>query len=138
MLALMCPGIVYAVDSLAGEVDPPPPQFGEPPMQGKTLDAEFRESLAPEIASGKVSVIRKPSLSASKLFKAGSLDMVFIDGNHAYPAPLKDIKAWTPKLRDGGLLCGHDAPDPGVQRCLGEAGIHGRGPDRIFYQEARQ
>lgn len=136
VLALMCPGTVYAVDSLKGEVDPPPVQFHAPPMEKTRLDQEFRESLADEIGSGKVTVIRRPSLSASKLFQAKSVGMVFIDANHTYPAPLKDIKAWKPKLKEGGLLCGHDAPDPGVEQSLNEVDFpHGRGPDRIWYAE---
>jgi hypothetical protein len=41
-------------------------------------------------------------------FDDGSLDMVYIDGCHEYACVVEDIKAWQPKLRNGGLLCGHD------------------------------
>ncbi len=41
-------------------------------------------------------------------FADSSLDFVFIDGNHTYPAVKNDIKLWTPKIRSGGILSGDD------------------------------
>lgn len=46
------------------------------------------------------------SLAASKIIADQSLDLVFIDANHAKVRD--DIIAWFPKVRVGGLLCGHD------------------------------
>lgn len=37
-----------------------------------------------------------------------SVDVIFIDGDHALDAVVADLRGWTPKIRDGGLLCGHD------------------------------
>lgn len=42
------------------------------------------------------------------LFKDQSLDFVYIDGNHAYSYVKADINMWWPKLKEGGLLLGHD------------------------------
>ena len=36
------------------------------------------------------------------------LDFVFIDADHTYKCVKKDIETWMPRVRKGGLLCGHD------------------------------
>lgn len=38
----------------------------------------------------------------------GSLDFVYIDGNHFYPAVKQDIDLWWPKVKSGGVIGGHD------------------------------
>lgn len=38
----------------------------------------------------------------------GSLDFVFIDGMHDYESVKQDIEDWTPKVRKGGIVSGHD------------------------------
>jgi len=38
----------------------------------------------------------------------GSLDYVFIDGDHAYEAVVFELRSWIPKLREGGIIAGHD------------------------------
>ena len=53
-------------------------------------------------------VMKLSSLEAASLFRDGYFDLVFIDGDHSYDAVIADIKAWIPKVRNGGILCGHD------------------------------
>jgi predicted O-methyltransferase YrrM len=36
------------------------------------------------------------------------VDVVFLDANHSYEEVCKDIQAWSPHVRPGGFLCGHD------------------------------
>ena len=36
------------------------------------------------------------------------LDFVYIDGNHMYDYVLNDIKLYSEKVKDGGLVAGHD------------------------------
>jgi hypothetical protein len=51
-------------------------------------------------------------------------DLIFIDATHSYEAAIADIRAWTPHVRKGGILCGHDyCPAwPGVKRAVQETG----------------
>ena len=62
------------------------------------------------------------SVPASKLYEDGSLDFVFLDGDHAYPSIRADIDAWRPKVRRGGILSGHDYTPlmPDVVRAVDE------------------
>ena len=34
--------------------------------------------------------------------------MVFIDADHSYRSTIEDVQVWFPKVRKGGMLCGHD------------------------------
>jgi len=52
--------------------------------------------------------MKMTSEEAAKEFDDGSLDFVFIDGNHAYEYVKQDIELWTPKVRTGGIVSGHD------------------------------
>jgi predicted O-methyltransferase YrrM len=49
-----------------------------------------------------------------------SLDLVFIDANHSYDYVKKDIIKYTPKLKENGLLTGHDIDYPGVNQAVNE------------------
>ena len=57
---------------------------------------------------GRFIVFRQPSLTASLEIPDGSLDFVYIDGNHEYDFAMLDTILWTPKVRDGGIISGHD------------------------------
>jgi predicted O-methyltransferase YrrM len=56
----------------------------------------------------RVTPLRMTSLEAAKKFEDGSLDCVYIDGEHTAAAVTADIEAWLPKVKPGGLLCGDD------------------------------
>jgi len=53
-------------------------------------------------------IIHDTSLNAAKNREDESLDFVFIDGEHSYKSVKEDIAAWTPKVRIGGIVSGHD------------------------------
>ena len=52
--------------------------------------------------------IKKSSVEAAKEFEDGSLDCVYVDAEHLYDYIRSDIQAWKDKIKDGGVLCGHD------------------------------
>jgi hypothetical protein len=63
------------------------------------------------------------SEKAADTFSDGCLDIVFIDAEHTENAVAADIKAWWPKVRYGGILCGHDyfQDSPGVVKAVDAA-----------------
>ena len=69
------------------------------------------------------------SVSKARNIEDGSLDFEFIDADHSHVGCLRDMMAYWPKLREGGLFCGHDyhkADCPGVTQAVGEFGeMHG-------------
>jgi len=48
------------------------------------------------------------SVNVASTIPNGSLDFVYIDGNHTLPYVIADIAAWAPKVRKGGIVAGHD------------------------------
>src|SRR5208337_1339867 len=131
-----CQGKVYAVDchyseTLRPYVDSLQHTFPEF-MQNVghflnlvPLEMDFVDAAAPGIIPPKV-------------------DMVFIDGDHAYASVLDDLKTWAPRARK--LICGHDLNNenkhdsPGVGEALEEFfGMQGvfRGPGSIWYMDVK-
>lgn len=53
-------------------------------------------------------LVRKFSMDAVKDFENGSLDFVYIDGNHSFQNVVNDICEWSKKVKAGGIISGHD------------------------------
>lgn len=53
-------------------------------------------------------VIKGFSMDVVKQFKDGSLDFVYIDGNHEYQQTVNDVAEWQKKVKIGGIVAGHD------------------------------
>lgn len=52
--------------------------------------------------------VKKLSADALDDFEDGSLDFVYLDGDHCFESVVFDISEWSKKLRKGGILSGHD------------------------------
>jgi predicted O-methyltransferase YrrM len=91
-------------------------------------DAEHEKAMNEAIESvkpfgGRYEILRMKSEEAAERFADSTLDFVFIDGDHSYEGCSLDILLWFPKVRRGGLLCGHDYRDDmgfGVIRAVDE------------------
>ena len=56
-------------------------------------------------------MLRGLSSDMASRFEDNSLDLVYLDGNHAYEWVKEDIELWWPKIKKGGVLTGHDYLD---------------------------
>lgn len=68
-------------------------------------------------------IIRKMSDEAVNDIPDNSADFIYIDGIHLYEYVKKDILNWTPKIKKGGFICGHDYnhyQHPGVNKAVDE------------------
>lgn len=72
--------------------------------------AHVEASLKPifDINESGIELHRHNSVDVADTFRDKVLDLVYIDANHTYDDVLADVYAWLPKLRDGGILAGHD------------------------------
>lgn len=52
--------------------------------------------------------VRKTSWEAAKQFPDNYFDFIFIDGAHDYDTVAKDIRAYYPKVKTGGMIAGDD------------------------------
>lgn len=48
------------------------------------------------------------SVDAAKYIAPRSLDLVYIDAMHTYTNVKEDSLCWLPKIKEGGIICGHD------------------------------
>jgi predicted O-methyltransferase YrrM len=55
-----------------------------------------------------VEIWRRPSLEAVGQFADDSLDLAFVDGDHSFDAVMADLRAWSAKVKPGGVIAGHD------------------------------
>jgi hypothetical protein len=56
----------------------------------------------------RVTIIRDWSVTAAAKIPDGSLAFVHLDATHERHEVLRDLDAWWPKLRPGGIMSGHD------------------------------
>lgn len=110
----------------------------EPVKGSGTFDREDMEELFRNKFEhdSRITILKGLSWEMADNIANGSLDFAFIDADHSYDSVMKDIEVWYPKVREGGLFCGHDLHFPGVAKAtkkifgsrLKEAGI-----DHVWY-----
>lgn len=66
--------------------------------------------------SGRYKVMRMFSHEAAVELDDGSLDFIYLDGNHTYAWVWMDQMIWWDKIRPGGIISGHDYTEDGPPR----------------------
>lgn len=75
-----------------------------------TLYNEFIKNIEP--VKSVVNITVGDSSTTASNYQDKSLDFVFIDGDHSFDGVLRDIRAWLPKIKDGGIIAGDDFDNP--------------------------
>jgi len=102
---------IHVVDTFCGE----PGNQAHAEMldaHGGNVEHIFRANMAALGIQPHIHV--EDSVKAAADFADGSIDVVFIDGDHREAGVRADIEAWMPKVKFGGILAGHDIDEPGV------------------------
>lgn len=89
-------------------------------VKNKTLLERYKKNIDP--VKSYIETIVGFSYDAINNFEDGSIDFLFIDGDHRYPSVKKDLQMWFPKIKEGGIIAGHDYNEPscGVKQAVDE------------------
>jgi hypothetical protein len=58
--------------------------------------------------SDRCKILKMTTIEASEYIDDNSLDFIFVDSDHSYIGVTNDLTYWTPKLKKGAILSGHD------------------------------
>jgi SAM-dependent methyltransferase len=96
----------YSVDSFAGIAfnGLAPKRLDD--VTGAILKSEWIKNTEP--IKDYVHLIHEDSAKAAELFADATVDFVYVDADHSYPSVTRDIKAWWPKIKPGGVMAGDD------------------------------
>ena len=101
-------GVVYCVDWFQGSGT----SNLEDSARLYNIKNVFKDNIEKAGFTSRINIIDNTSEEASKQFEDNSLDVVFIDADHRYEYVKQDIELWYPKVKPGGLICGHDLDIP--------------------------
>ncbi len=103
---------IYSVDPFLGNLS-------SIKQKSPTFD-EFLQNINAHRVQDFIRPLCMTSLEAAKQWPARPIDLLWIDGWHAYPAPAEDVRAWKPFLARGRMLLMDDVYTQGVFRSVKE------------------
>ncbi|MGC4044723.1 MAG: glycosyltransferase [Armatimonas sp.] len=114
----VAPQVVHAVDHWEGNGTEGYDHPTVLALAQRDVFGRFQENIA-QFTPGNVQIHRESSASFFSHFHE-PVKLVHIDGSHDYESVKADIEAALRLLVPGGVICGHDADAPGVQKAAGE------------------
>ena len=82
----------------------------------------------------RAQILKMETIEAAALFEDESIDLVFIDADHSESGVSKDIDTWSPKVKKGGFITGHDIDWPTVRQIVEKRfPNYQKGPDNVWW-----
>lgn len=99
-------GHIYVVDWFQGNIGAGPGPHSYQPENVKSIKEQFLTNLIDYLDI--ITILEGISWEMAKNIPDQSLDLCFIDADHRYESVRKDIQNFLPKVKNSGILCGHD------------------------------
>ena len=80
-------------------------------MNQPKLDEEYGKVFQRFLTSPNVKIFRGTSKQAAFLFPLFFFDYVYVDADHSYEGSYQDMVLWWDRVRQGGVMAGHDYID---------------------------
>jgi Methyltransferase domain len=98
----------YSIDHWRGSLEEAPHREDEDVRRNRLYEV-FLQNVSP--LSEYVYPLRSDTAQAAARFEDLSIDFIYVDAGHSYSAVARDIRAWWPKLKVGGVMAGDDWRD---------------------------
>jgi hypothetical protein len=84
------------------------PAHNDTGMNQRALDTAYQGAFAHFLRNPRVKLFRGYSAGAAECVPDAWLDFCYIDADHTEAGALDDLNRWWRKVRQGGILAGHD------------------------------
>ena len=102
LLEAMPKGFVFTIDTFEGRTGGDLIATWPKPILLEDVQMNLAEF------DGRCAIVVGESTAFAVAFKDRFADLVFLDAGHDYESVKADINAWLPKIKSGGIICGHD------------------------------
>src|SRR6056300_331581 len=96
LLDVVNPKLLYLVDMWG------PNRYGND--KADLINDKFKS----QIENESIKVFRSDSITAAENFQTSYFDFIYIDTDHSYETTIKELRAWKTKIKDDGIIAGHD------------------------------
>lgn len=113
----------FAIDNCKGACKRDPATKAQ---QSRDMKKMFETNMRTMNLLSSIKVHTMDSSASAQLFDDEEVDFCFVDASHVAADVKKDIEAWWPKIKQGGVLGGHDYTWGSVKGVVNEfVNIHG-------------